>query len=61
MESAATKLQVRFETAVLDQEPLHLSGCEGKFANFKLIFLSNVHLAKVHLINLVIYDWKLSL
>lgn len=30
MESAATALQVRFETAVLDQEPLHVSGCEGK-------------------------------
>lgn len=31
MESAATTLQLRFETAVLDQEPLHISGCEGKF------------------------------
>lgn len=29
MESAATALQVRFETAVVDQEPLHVSGCEG--------------------------------
>lgn len=29
IEYAATVLQVRFENAVLDQKPLHTSGCEG--------------------------------
>lgn len=29
MESAATTLQLRFETALQDQEPLLIAGCEG--------------------------------
>lgn len=41
MESATTTLQVRFETAVLDQKPLHVSGCEGE-CDYSVLVTLNV-------------------